>query len=454
MDYEDTGVKKPSRRPETDAAYLSAGRRHLARALRRHPEIADPIEALLIDVATDPGVLTQNTVSLYRQEYAAILVKLCSEWGYSDERRDGCVGEVHAALAKRRGIPPEPRTSSKKRRHVPKTEARRLFKALADRAKAEGIESAVLVLALLLFFAPRIGCRLCEWQHALIEGNVLVIRQAKRSDTRAIFPTRRVSMVHLSERQREVVPVLLDLLRRAISKHGSYHRWHRAAAELLARMCENTEIARVSFYAFRHIAIGVWAAAGLSPWDIAALAGHASTRTRRRHYGGGASGWEQDATPIPDAERVEALERRAASRDPSGDRTLDAEPFVFEAPPAFRAAATPVLGTPADWRGHAGAIRARGENLMRPSADTPVQLQADRARRAGGDLVAVPALILLLVKAAGGRAWSKIALECVRSTMPRAGLYNSALPGSAPASASMADRTRSGRCGVSGQSAC
>ncbi|MCO5092745.1 hypothetical protein [Bosea sp. (in: a-proteobacteria)] len=365
-------MKKLSRRPETDAAYLSAGRRHLARALRRHPEIIDPIEALLIDVATDPGVLTQNTVSLYRQEYAAILAKLCSELRYSDERRDRHVGEVYAALAKRRGIPPEPRTSSKKRIHIPKAEARRLFKALADRAKAEGVESPVLVLALLLFFAPRIGCRLCEWRHALIEGGDLVIRQAKLSDTRAIFPTRRVPLVHLSERQREAVPVLLDLLRRAISKHGSYHRWHRAAAELLARMCENTEIARVSFYAFRHIAIGVWTAAGLSPWQIAALAGHASTRTRRRHYGGGASGWEQDATPIPDAERVEALELRAASREPSGDRTIDPDPFVFEAAPTFRAAATPAPGTPADFRVHAAAIRARGESLMRSSPDTPI----------------------------------------------------------------------------------
>lgn len=365
-------MKRPSRRPETDAAYVSAGRRHLARALRRHPEIADPIEALLIDVATDPGVLTQNTVSLYRQEYAAILTVLCSERGISQQRQEKCLGDIHAALARRRGIPPEPRTSSKKRLHIPKSEARRLFKALADRAKAEGVESAVLVLALLLFFAPRIGCRLCEWQHALVEGNDLVIRQAKRSDTRAIFLTRRVSLVHFSERQRDAVPVLLDLLRRAVSKHGSYHRWHRAAAELLARMCESIEIARVSFYAFRHIAIGVWAAAGLSPWQIAALAGHASTRTRRRHYGGGTSGWEQDATPIPDAERVEALELRAASREQAWPQTAGADAFVFDAPPAFRAAATPAPSAKADWRGHAAAVRARGESLMLPSDDTPV----------------------------------------------------------------------------------
>jgi integrase len=61
---------------------------------------------------------------------------------------------------------------------------------------------------------------------------------------------------------------------------------------------------RASFYALRHIAIGVWAAHGLSPWQIAALAGHAATRTRRRHYNGGASGWEQHAVPEPDSERV------------------------------------------------------------------------------------------------------------------------------------------------------
>ena len=39
-------------------------------------------------------------------------------------------------------------------------------------------------------------------------------------------------------------------------------------------------------------------------YKFAALAGHAATRTRRRHYNGGASGWEQHAVPEPDAERV------------------------------------------------------------------------------------------------------------------------------------------------------
>lgn len=365
-------MKRPSRRPETDAAYLSAGRRHLARALRRHPEISDPIEALVVDVTTDAGVLTQNTVSLYRQEYAAILTRLCSEGGVPGERRDGCLKDIHAGLARRKGRPAEPRTSSKKRLHIPKSEARSLFRALAERAKGEGFESPVLLLALLIFFAPRIGCRLCEWQQASIDGDDLIIRQAKRSNTRAIFVTRRISLTHLSERQREAVPVLLDLLRRAISKHGSYHRWHRAAAELLARTCENTGIARVSFYAFRHIAIGVWAAAGLAPWQIAALAGHASIRTRRRHYGGGASGWGQDATPIPDAERVEALERRAASRDPSRAESVEAESFVFETPPAFRAAAKPAPSTRVDWSGYAATIRRRGESLLQPPVDTPV----------------------------------------------------------------------------------
>lgn len=365
-------MKRPARRPETDAAYLREGRRHLARALRRHPEIEDPIEALVIDVTADTQVLTQNTVSLYRQEYAAILTSLCSERGISRERQEECLGNILAALAKRKGKPAEPRTSSKKRLHIPKPEARLILKDLAQRAKAEGAESPVLVLGLVLFFAPRLGYRLGELQHAQIEGDDLVIRQAKLSETRAIFPTRQVSLTHLSERQREAIPVLLDLLRRAISKYGSYRHWHKAAAELLARVCEKQEVARVSFYAFRHIAIGVWAAAGLSPWQIAALAGHASTRTRRRHYGGGASGWEQDSTLVPDPERVAALEWRAASRNQSRAQAIDPEPFVFETPPEFRAAATPAPKARADWRAHAAAIRDRGESQLRSGCDTSV----------------------------------------------------------------------------------
>ncbi len=364
-------MRKTSRRPETEAAYLREGERHLARASRRHPEIGDPIDALVIDVTADAAVLTPNSVSLYRQQYAAIVTRLCNEKGLSDTRRREIIEGIWAALAARRGKPPEPRTSSKKRLDIPKAEARLILRLLAKRAKDEGADSEVLVLGLVLFFAPRVGCRLCEWEYTQIEGDDLVVRQAKVSETRAGFPTRRISLTHLSERQREAITVLLDLLPEAIRRYGSFRRWHRAAAELLARSCEKRGLKRISFYAFRHIAIGVWAAAGLSPWQIAALAGHASIRTRRRYYnGGGASGWKQDAVPEPDAERVAALELRAVSAELPRPREARQDEFDFEEPPAFRAAPVRGPSTPADWRAYAETIRVRGESLLKPRGDT------------------------------------------------------------------------------------
>lgn len=362
---------KPSRRPETDAAYLREGRRHLARAQKRHPEVADPIDALLIDVETDSGVLTQNSVSVYRQEFAAILTELCIEQGISDERRQRFLDRVNAALKKRKGRPPEPRTSSKRRLDIPKAEARRILRRLARRATAEGVDSPVLVLGLVLYFAPRVGCRLCEWIDASIEGEDLVVRQAKLSERRAGFPTRRVPLTHMSASQREAIPVLLDLLALAVAKAGSYRKWHRAAAELLARSCKKEQVERVSFYAFRHIAIGVWAAAGLSPWQIAALAGHASIRTRQRHYNRGAAGWGWSETPVPDVDRVAALEQRASSHAPQRHADATEGEFVFETPPEFRAAPTRGPGTGADWRAHADIVRRRGESLLEPDADEP-----------------------------------------------------------------------------------
>lgn len=224
------------------------------------------------------------------------------------------------------------------------------------------------MLALLLFVAPRIRCRLSEWQQARIDGDYLVIRQAKRSNTRAIFVTRRIWLAHLSDRQREAVSVLLDLLPQAIAAYGSYHRWHRASAELLARACESTGFARVAFHAFRHIAIGVWAAAGLAPWQIAAPAGHPSTRTKLRDYGGDASGWEQDTTTLSHAERVGGTETVRCFA--GAGAASDVEAFVFEALRAFQAAPKPAPSTPAGWRDHAAAIRSRAESLMRASGDT------------------------------------------------------------------------------------
>lgn len=111
-------------------------------------------------------MLVQNSVSVYTQEYGAILTQLCAEQGIPDERCQQIFDTVRAVLKRRKGKPPEPRTSSRKRLDITKPEARKLLRNLADRAKVEGAESPALLLGLVLFFAPRVGCRLCEREHA------------------------------------------------------------------------------------------------------------------------------------------------------------------------------------------------------------------------------------------------------------------------------------------------
>lgn len=117
----------------------------------------------------------------------------------------------------------------------------------------------------------------------------------------------------------------------------------------------------------RHFA--VFAVAGLFPWQVAALADHASIRARRRYDNRGAIGWEWSETPVPDADRVAALEQRASGHAPQQHADATEEDFVFDMPPEFRAAPTRCPGIGADWRAHADIVRRRGESLLEPDAD-------------------------------------------------------------------------------------
>lgn len=299
----------PTRTSTTEAAYLSAGHRHLARALTRHPEITDPLGALIASIERDNAVLKPATTRLYRQELRAVVAELTvgRDEGWAD-----ALDRIEAALVGRRGTPPEPRTATRKVKDATEAEATIIFRHLARRAQGREDGALVCMLALYVYLVPRTGCRPAEWVGARVEGGRLCIKNAKHTNGRAAYSERSINLEVFKPSVIRAAAAFANVASLSAAQYPSFVHWRKAMAELLARACKQCELRRLSLYSFRHIAIATWVRAGLSPWKVAALAGHGVTGTARRHYARGSKGWVMAEIADADDSRVAALEARAA----------------------------------------------------------------------------------------------------------------------------------------------
>jgi len=302
----------PKARPETQAAYLREGWRHLDRARAHHPLIADPAEALVTSIEAVDGVLKARTIGVYRAQLKAVLATLVQD---DTDRLERLVGRVESALQRRRGVPERPRTSSRKRKSIPQEEVGRLLAALAHRVWAAPADHAPAMLALALFVHSQLGHRGIEGAAARLDGHWLVLRNAKANADRAGAPERRIDLSAMGPLVRRAVVAYLRLRDEMVERYDGYENWYRAASERLGRLCESLAIERVAFSSLRHVSLATWKRAGLAPFVIAALAGHSSRRSAGRYYAGAGGGWALEGLPRADATRVLLLELRAEMRD-------------------------------------------------------------------------------------------------------------------------------------------
>lgn len=360
---------KPCAKPETHEAYLCGGERHLRRARASHPDIGDPAETLVTSIETDSGILVTRTVCLYRAQIAAMLRSLVPD---DPGRLDVLGARVEAALQRRRGRPDRPRTASRKRRSVPADEVRRLLAALAQRVWANPAERAPAMLALAVFVHSRIGHRPIEGGDARLEGTWLVLRNAKANADRAGAPERRLDLGAMSPLVRRAICAYLRLRDEMVGRYGDYDGWYRAAAEQLGRLCEGLGIARVAFTSLRHVALATWKRAGLAPWVIAALAGHASDCSAPRYYAAAGGGWALDGLPRADLVWVLLLEersalraeRRAGASSSPGTGTDRSDLPPIEPPPRPAAVAPHHSNGDSLWSDYAARQRARAEQVL------------------------------------------------------------------------------------------
>lgn len=263
----------------------------------------------------DASILKRATVGVYRQECKAVVRHLCAQRGSSALEEAEDIARIDRALQKRIGTPGAACTASRKANDPTEREVRMVFARILTCVREQGDVRRHLALGATMFFLARFGCRTIELSRAEIGRGHLVLRNAKYGNGRAGSELRAIRLDFLSRTERRALPIARHLLRGTIALYRihegegalpAYQRWHAAAAELLARCCSAAGVRRLHLYSFRHVAIATWRPAGLTPVQIAALAGHASVVTATRHYGRGSSAWRIGALPAADPTFVAA----------------------------------------------------------------------------------------------------------------------------------------------------
>ncbi len=255
---------------------------YVAQGQKRYPD-ADEFEALCLHA--EGKVLTANTARVYKQNYLAALEHLAAKAKIDEEALDRYRTRIEAALNRRRGKPSKPRTSSKKVKDPEEWMVLAVFEQLKRMAlRYRRLRSMAVALHCLL--VPKLGVRTVELVGARIEGDHLVVRNAKRRTGED--PERRIGIANFHATHKEALRVLVEVVAADVGELG-YDKWLSNLAEILATACKaasrpGREIPRLAPSAFRHIALSTWHSAGYSAEEIARLAGHLSIGTARRHY--------------------------------------------------------------------------------------------------------------------------------------------------------------------------
>ena len=300
----------PTRRPQTDQAYLDRGRALQRRAVAQHPKAEDSIHALVLMFSNPDWTLRPSTTRTYKAGIIKFIETEVEQGDCSPERAVQVLTDIDMLLAARRGRP-EPRTSRKKAMDVRPEEVQAVCQDIRSRINDGDRDMTNTVVMLLAELQPRLGLRPCEWPRARLVGRTLVVINAKRSNGRAPGFARRISLERAPEAVLTGVRHLIAALRVLVTELGGWGRVHDVIAERLARVCGRLGLVRISLYSLRHVAIATWKRSGLDKPTIAAMAGHVSIKTAWRHYAPAKRGWARRVIcNQPDLRMISAVRDR------------------------------------------------------------------------------------------------------------------------------------------------
>lgn len=201
------------------------------------------------------------------------------------------------------GLPAPPRvsrprrTSARRAKAVPPEDLLAILRAIgASRSRYAQILRTWIIATICT------GLRPCEWASATLAGRTLNVRCAKFEEGwRGLSETRSLDLG-------ELAPDDLDAVRRMAQLGAGWHAdgefaaRHEACAALLRRTCAELwprRPRRPTLYSFRHV-FAANAKVEAPPEVVAALLGHAATRTAETHYGRRRDAWKRGRPPLPE----------------------------------------------------------------------------------------------------------------------------------------------------------
>lgn len=223
---------------------------------------------------------------------------------------------------------PEPKiggprkTSGKKRKSLPQDQFITLIDALADSGKSDD-----LLIRGFLVFGAALFLRPVEYIQARVNGTTLIVQNAKATNGRANGSWRSREIGPMGSKAIMALKVFLTKLREADAQTGCQKKVHNRLAARLARLCKALGIARVSLYTLRHVGMAT-AKSWMSPLEVAAAAGHATSRTATSHYARRRTGWGLKMAGRPSPTSIAAVTDspkafRSGSRLPAVTTTQD-----------------------------------------------------------------------------------------------------------------------------------
>lgn len=242
--------------------------------------------AALADVLRDAAVADASSAALFE----AMLQKIVVDAPRAKPRREA------------------KRTSARKRTSMRYDELTQLRDTLHDGDRLDRLAAAFLWLN------AHVGLRPVEWLGAELAGSNLHVRCAKNTNGRGLADVRPLDLKSaelVSPGFIASVGRLLEDLQRATAHAGGHDiLWQRLRTRI-ARACRRAKIRRIAPYTTRHVGLAT-AKQTLSIEEVAAIAGHKTTRTTVSRYARRSTGLALHLGQVrPDPELVRRVIRSA-----------------------------------------------------------------------------------------------------------------------------------------------
>jgi len=267
----------PTQTEETRRYYMLLAERNLDRIRRETGRSwrSDPLGACRHLGRWRPD-LSRNTWRLYK----ASMIAFMRERG-PKEAIEYLDGLSEAPCIRRSG-----NTSAQRKRSFPDRDKARLLSYLRLDRGEDGVDG---LLAMWLISSEATGLRPCEWEFAHLDGDALLIRNAKATNGRGNGENRTQKFIPVNDQPQEVVEIIagfLDALheRMGTTDFQSIYRKCRYRLYRVNKALWPRRKKKIHLYSPRHQFCANAKNDGMTLAEVAALMGHSSDRTATRHY--------------------------------------------------------------------------------------------------------------------------------------------------------------------------